>query len=426
MIKVLRQLNSPYYGGTTAAFFRPRYDGGTTENDLLITDLGVILMPPVKLTKKVIDGLPEATNPKGELYFDSRVNGFGIRVYPSGKKSFFIEFGQKGRRRRMAIGAFGVITADQARKKAEMLLAEVLGGKDPLQLRQEDRKAPTFKKWSEEYLEEVRLRKKSAREDERYLKLAQERWGSKLLRDVTTSDVDKMFQHLAKEKSKTTANRWLASVRACLQAAWRVDKIEGNPAMKIRSFPNNPPRQQILNDDEFKRLLEAIDNLEDIFAKAGFHLLVTTGARLSEVLHARWEDVDLKDGLWRIPSTKSGRPQVIPLPKTTVAMIKKLPKASEFIVAGNDEEKPRWDLKRPWKKVQEEAKIQHVTIHDIRRTFGLHVAKRAGLHVASKLLRHSDIRVTEQHYAPLGIEDLRKALEQREADILPLRRKKNR
>ena len=49
----------------------------------------------------------------------------------------------------------------------------------------------------------------------------------------------------------------------------------------------------------------------------------------------------------------------------------------------------------------------------MRRTFGLHVAKAAGLHVASKLLRHGDVRITEKVYAPLGLDDLRTALEKR-------------
>jgi integrase len=68
------------------------------------------------------------------------------------------------------------------------------------------------------------------------------------------------------------------------------------------------------------------------------------------------------------------------------------------------------DLRRAWSTVRKAAEVEGVTIHDLRRTFGLHVAKRAGLHVASKLLRHSDIRVTERVYAPLGMDDLRTAV----------------
>jgi integrase len=76
-------------------------------------------------------------------------------------------------------------------------------------------------------------------------------------------------------------------------------------------------------------------------------------------------------------------------------------------VPGRDPEYHRADLKDPWEGVRAAARLEGVTIHDLRRTFGLHVARKAGLHIASKLLRHSDIRVTERVSAPLGIDDLR-------------------
>jgi integrase len=82
-----------------------------------------------------------------------------------------------------------------------------------------------------------------------------------------------------------------------------------------------------------------------------------------------------------------------------------------YVIPGRDPQRPRSDLKRPWNKVKEKANIPDVRIHDVRRTYGLAVARRAGLHVAQKALRHSDIRVTERVYAPLGLDDLRESLE---------------
>ena len=66
----------------------------------------------------------------------------------------------------------------------------------------------------------------------------------------------------------------------------------------------------------------------------------------------------------------------------------------------------RSDLERPWYAIREATDLMDVNIHDVRRTFGPRVSQQAGLHVASKLLRHSDIRVTERVYAPLGIDEL--------------------
>ena len=83
------------------------------------------------------------------------------------------------------------------------------------------------------------------------------------------------------------------------------------------------------------------------------------------------------------------------------------------------------DLKKPWAALQKTADLPDVHVHDLRRTFGLHVARRVGIHVASRLLRHSVVRVTQRHYAPLGLDDLREALEVREAEIVPLRKSRD-
>ena len=151
--------------------------------------------------------------------------------------------------------------------------------------------------------------------------------------------------------------------------------------------------------------------------------MVETGARKSEVLGAKWEDIDLDAGLWRIPSPKAGHPQVAPLTTSTVAMLRHAPRRGPWVVpAITDSERHRSDLKNEWKRLREAAELQGVTVHDIRRSFGLRVAKAAGLHVASKLLRHSDVRVTEKVYVPLGIDDLRKALESssKPGEVVPI------
>jgi integrase len=381
-------------------------------------------MPKVKLTKKVIDALPQASNPKGELYYDQILSGFGIAVYPTGRKSFFINYGPVNKRRRLKLGAYGILTLEQARQLAREKLVGITGGQDPLEERKARQTATTFGEWVDEYLKRVRLLKKSPREDVRYLTIARELWGKQALDSIKTEDIERVFHDKAQEVSKTTANRWLASVRACLQDAWRKDKIPQNPAMKVRVFPENAGRTRVLSDDELVRTLKAIDTLDDPHTRAAFHLLVQTGARKSEVLRAKWEDVDLKQRLWRIPTTKAGKPQIMPLPPETVAMLEHLPRVGSYIVPGKDGKRQRYDLKGPWKLIQDAAGIKDVTIHDVRRTFGLHIARKAGLHVASKLLRHSDIRVTEKHYAPLGLEELRTALDQRGADVVEMGKKR--
>jgi len=188
--------------------------------------------------------------------------------------------------------------------------------------------------------------------------------------------------------------------------------IARNPAGGVKLFKESPPRDRVLSNEEMRRFLAALEEETDPYTRAAFAILIETGARRSEVLGTRWEDIDLNEQTWRIPSPKAGRPQIIPLPRTTTALLQNLDRIGPYVIPGRDPSKPRHDLKGPWNRIKKAAGLDGVTIHDIRRTFGLEVARKQGLHIASLLLRHSSVRITESVYAPMGLEELRKATNQ--------------
>jgi integrase len=371
-----------------------------------------------KLTQRTIPTL-EASE-RGKWHADAELPGFYAVCYPHATV-FFARFRVGNRRRVVKIGRYGTLTPDQAREQARKVLGHAALGGDPAADRERTRKMPSFEEWKKSYLEHVRLTKKSPREDVRFLGMTALRWGPRALDAIDPEDVEAFRRNLS--KTKTQANRWLASVRSCFAAAVRAGLLRSNPAAGLKPYRENPPRARVLSADELERFLAALHAEADPHARAAFHMLVETGARLSEVLHAKWEDVDFESGTWRIPSPKAGHPQTVPVTASTTKMLKKLPQVGAFIIAGRKKNRPRFDLKKPWERLVAAAKLEGVHIHDLRRTFGLAVAKSAGLHVASKLLRHADVRVTERVYAPLGIEDLRAAVEHR-ASVLPFGEKK--
>jgi len=378
-----------------------------------------------KLTKKLIDSLPIPPEGTEAWVQDAELKGFSLRVRADGSKVFVVRYGDRRRRRTVTLGAYGPLTVDKAREKALGKLGAVVDGRDPADEAQAERRVPAFPAWVATYLEFAAQKKKprSVSDDRSYLGLARKRWGSKLLTEITTEDVEKLVQSVAATGTKAKHNRVLASVRACLQHAWRLNIIPSNPAWKVRARPEPPPRTRVLSDREMEQLGKAVGDLQDPHVRAAFAVLILTGCRRSEVLRARWEDIDLDAGLWRLPSTKSGRPQVVPLPDAAVAILRDLPRVGPLVVpGGRDPAKPRSDLKREWKEVRAAAGLTGVGLHDIRRTYGLQIARKHGLHVASKLLRHTDVRITERHYAPLGIEELAKATERHSrtvAKVLP-------
>jgi len=396
----------------------------------------------MKLTKSFIDALPLPEKDRRN-YFDSEIKGFGVTVFSSGTKSFFVVYGNRLSRKKMIIGKYGTITLEQARVKARELLSDViLNEANPLEEKKAEAKAETLGEWINKYIEIAGKRKKSIRDDMRYLswentenKKANKRgvnkkksdefipsdWKKKKLKDISVNDLNRRFDYLTKNISPLTANHWLASIRACLQEAWRRELIEVNPAMRIRINSISNERDRVLSDTEFIRLKEAIDQLEDIHAKAAFFLLTETGARLSEVLNAKWKDIKFELSVWNLPKTKAGKKQTIPLQQHVIEMLQKLPKDSLYIVAGTNPKEPRKDLKRPWKKILEISELEDLHIHDLRRTFCVQIVKIAGVNIASKLLRHSDIRITTKHYSPEDSESLLAALQKR-ADILEFKK----
>ena len=107
---------------------------------------------------------------------------------------------------------------------------------------------------------------------------------------------------------------------------------------------------------------------------------------------------------------------ILPHVGAVIAATPRLEEKRAYLVPGRNALVPRTDLKKPWAALREAAKIgADVGIHDLRRSYGLRVTLALGIFAASKLLRHSDSRITEKVYAPLAPEDLRVFAEGTEA-----------
>ncbi len=370
-------------------------------------------------------------DPRGLTFYDSALRGFYVQVFPSGRLVFGIRYGTRSHRRRMTLGEWGnPLTLEIARRKAMSLLASAQLGGDPAHDKTKRSEMPTFRKWAEEYLEEVGPKRKSATTIAYYLRLASAVFGATPLDRVEGTDVAGLQRSL--RKTPTQSNRAVASVAACFALAERRGLISRNPCVSVEPFPENPPRDRILSLDELGRLRAAIEAEEDLHVRAAFRLLLETGARCGEVLAAKWEDLDLVGLRWRLPSPKAGTPQTIFLHETTAEWLRDLPRVGPYVIPGlkkdsepedgtAKEPSRRYDLKKPWLRLQREAQLQDVTIHDLRRTFGKLVAQEAGLQAAQKALRHQDVTLTAKVYAPMHEAEVRGAI----GKVIPITRRKS-
>ena len=145
-------------------------------------------------------------------------------------------------------------------------------------------------------------------------------------------------------------------------------------------------------------------------AAAALRLLLLTGCRLREILHLRWEHVDLERGLLFLPDSKTGKKTIV-LNAPAMAVLANLNSTGPVVVPGDDAEKPRADLKRPWQAISNRAGIEGVRLHDLRHTYASFGAGSGlGLPIIGKLLGHSQAATTAR-YAHLDADPVRRAAE---------------
>jgi integrase len=404
-------------------------------------------LPTIRISKRTVDALAPAS--KAFVSYDLDLKGFGVRVWPSGVKKWIVEYrpGAGGRRtakRRVTLGSVTALTPDQARRAAADLLANVRLGKDPAQDRQKARQTPTLSAVIQRYLtEEVEPKRKSGTAvlyRDYLTRLVQPELGAVRVTEVSRSDVARLHREIGATRP-VTANRVLATLSGVFAFAAREELVPAafNPTRGIEAF-REQARERFLTTDELERLGSAIREAESVgiewspgkgdskskhapkrpenrrtvigpHAAAALRLLIFTGARLREVLHLRWQEVDLQRGLIFLPDSKTGaKPLVLNAPALRV--LAEVPRTeSDFVIAGEDPSRPRSDLKRPWALVSKRAGLDGVRLHDLRHTYASYGAGAGlGLPIIGKLLGHKQASTTER-YAHLHADPLRRASE---------------
>jgi integrase len=425
----------------------------------------------IKLTKTAVDALA----PRDKPYFvwDADIVGFGVRVQPSGIKSYIVQF-RTGRdtvyagEYRETIGKTTAVTAEQARKRARDFLAKVRLGGNPVAERKAAQAVPTFEALAAEWLAvHVKAKRKgrTAAEYERILgTVIDPAIGRTRITDIRRVDVARLHEGMA--ETPVLANRALAVTSSIWNWAARREIVEAaaNPAKGIERYPEHG-RERFLSSAEFARLGDALHEAETIglvyeidegrakakhaprgdnrrtivapFAVAAIRLLILTGARLQEIVTARWDYVHYDLGAMLLPTSKTGK-KIVYLSAAALQVLADIPRleGNPHIIAGARRGAPRSDLKRPWAAITKAAGLEGLRIHDLRHSFAsLGAGGGMGLPVIGKLLGHSQPATTAR-YAHLDADPMRRAVnaigEQVEgmmkgqgADVVPLRQQKS-
>jgi integrase len=184
--------------------------------------------------------------------------------------------------------------------------------------------APTMRHLAADYLEQHAIPKKRARSVKNDCSIINRiilpRLGSKKVAAVQSRDIQSL--HVSMKKTPYQANRLLALLSKMLSLAvkwgWRSD----NPVKGIERFQEER-RERWLSDRELSQLLSGLMAHPNQRAANAVRFQLLTGARLGEVLKARWSDIDFERGVWTKPShhTKQKRTEHIPLSGPTLTLL---------------------------------------------------------------------------------------------------------
>ena len=369
------------------------------------------------ITKRLIDSFVyEGKDGSRDVRWDDRMPGFGVRIYPSGVKSFVLSYRHQGRKRLMALGRYGVLTLDMARDKARQALVDSNGGRDPLDQRAKRNHGETIADLAETYMERhAKVHKKTWLADQRAInKYILPAWATKKVQNLERSDVAKLHHDVGRTYP-VTANRLLEVISKMCELAriWGfVDENAINPARGITRFKEQS-RERYITPQELPKLAVAIDNESNLYARYAIWLFLLTGLRKSELLKSRWADVDWNREELTIQDTKNGRPHHLPLSSAALALLRQLPRqeGNPFVFPGREDGKNLVNIDKAWRRIRTEAGVPDVRLHDLRRTVGSWLAQSGNsLHLIGRVLNHRTASTT-QVYARFANDQVRDALE---------------
>jgi integrase len=365
----------------------------------------------MKLTKSVVEKLMPSS--KGAaLIWDEELAGFGLRLTHSGVRSYIVQARVNGRTRRETLGRHGVLTAEEARKKARRALGRMADGVDPSAEKKRGRAlSVTLKEVTEQYLatrktkDGLPLKERTKADIEYHLGRAFREWADRPVVEITRDKVSRLHEKLSKDAPKQ-ADQAFRNLRALINFARASHRTpEGAPILidnpvavlsEAKLWHGSGQRTgqvPIERVGEWWAALQArrADPELTTAGKTGADLiafLTLTGLRWAEAAQLTWDAVDLEQGSMRLADPKNRRPVILPLSAVAVAIIAgrpritdpEAPKAPGYVFAGRGGRSYVYDARPTLRAVRDtldakakENKLDLPTIevapHDLRRTF---------------------------------------------------------
>lgn len=384
------------------------------------------------LTKKEVDAA-EARHERYHLW-DTKLAGFGLRVERSGTKTFVARYradggGRTAPRRFVTIGRFGVLTVDEARKQARMLLGAAAKGDDPALERQARRREMTMSALIDLYEAEGCFVQRGIRQGEpmkartRAYTLARLKHhiipllGHERVSEINAGEIERFARDVAMGKTARdekvaprkrvivrggdgAARKVIRDLSALFSFAVRREIVADNPVARASVRKTDNRRERYLSLEEVKRLGAAFNDIEAAGANPKGvtigRLWALTGCRRDEIAGLKWSEVDFERGLLLLDDSKTGK-SVRPLGSAALALLESISRipGKDFVfpaeVGGGHYQGMKW----VWGKVIKKAGLPGVTPHTLRHTIGsTAVSSGEALALTGAILGHANPRST--------------------------------
>lgn len=337
----------------------------------------------------------------GTSWNDPKVPGLRLRHLKTKSVYYLFYRTRSGVQRNMKVGDERVFTLTAARDAAKRILALVAAGVDPGgEDEAEDLKTMgDLRDWHLERHAETK-NKSSWREDVEalYKNHVIPAFGeSTPVRDITTAEVTDL--HHKMRGTPAQANRMASMLHKAfaLSERWGWRDPNTNPVNVDRY--REVKRKRLPQADEAVRLLRALNNMRDEnpWFVGLVELLCFTGARLNEIMTAKWEWVQL-NGL-NLPDSKTGE-KVVPLSALARETLKDIPRQAKnpYIIVGHIKGSHMVNVSKPWKRLLADANITNLRRHDLRRFFAsAGLSSGVSLSQVGELLGHMEPSTTKRY-----------------------------
>ena len=318
--------------------------------------------------------------------FDASVRGLGVRIAPSGTKSWFIMRRFNGKMLRTTFGRYPEVGLADARLRAPEVLLKMSKGNT-------SQGNDTFDTIVAEWIKRDQSRNKSVEQVKTAIKRhVSPVFSGRKLDEIKKQDIIKLIDQITDGGSPVAANRILAFLKRFFNWCVERDILEVSPALSIKANTGEISRDRVLDVGELLSLWTVEDKLNYPWG-AILKLLMLTGARLKEVSEVTWDEISLEEQIWSIPSsrTKNSRPHQIHLSTQAKQILTSLPsvKDQSFLFSTNGV-RPVSGFSKAKKRIDLLSGVDNWRFHDLRRSFATYTTEKLQIPpvVIDKVLNH--------------------------------------